>query len=741
VASAEQMSIRALILYGLAALSVAHAGTRPWTVKDIVEVSEISSVALTEDGATAAYVLKQGTVDDNTVHYALYRLDTQSKQVRKLLDASHIENVSRDEQSGRWTALVDRGQGTQLYAISDDGQVSDLIVNVETSLVGAYDGWIHRALDGPQPMGVMSYQWSPDGRTFWYSRARLVSPTVEAARRNGGIVYDDTTMTEHSISRLERPLAAIELHLFDPAARADHLIAAAPSEELNNEILFRSEYGTTVWSPDSRTIRYLAPGSENQQTEVRAPTPWVFDVGTGRTHQLHGDSIEANYETVPVDASTAVMIDRHGDKSKLVEVSIPGGQQRELGVVDYLRFSEGRVLWKDPKNKRLILAVHWPDHDGLTTWPQSAVSRALAKSNDFLDHCAAAVKAEMAICVRQTLVLAPEIVSVSLSSGAVHVLARPNSRYDDIAPLTSKPQQWINHYGSVSDGYITWPRNFDPHQKYPVIAVTHGHDAQNRFLESGFQWEFPVQVWAERGYLVLSVNDPRASAKTWAAHEGFSASGPKVDVEAQQFAHGFDAIAGMEAALQSVIDQGLADAEKTGVAGYSRGSEVVELVMTHSSLYKVASDGDAGGWNAGVYWAVGATEYQELYKRLYGGSPYDPAVEDNYRRYSPTMRAKYFAGPLLQQFTAANGPLGLELHTLLRDEHIPTELVTFQHESHLFWQPAHRASAMERNLAWFDYWLRDKRSDTDVRAIEYEHWDAMKKAWLSRSDPTASMTK
>jgi dipeptidyl aminopeptidase/acylaminoacyl peptidase len=339
-----------------------------------------------------------------------------------------------------------------------------------------------------------------------------------------------------------------------------------------------------------------------------------------------------------------------------------------------------------------------------------------------------------AFCVRESLTLAPEIVAVSTETGAMRTLVRPNSRYDEIIPLRSEKLEWVNRYGNRNDGYLTYPRNFDSHQRYPVILVTHSGDAYNRFAAADFQWEFPVQVFAEQGYLVLSVNEPRASAKTQAARESFDGTGAKVGVELQQFAHGFDAIASMEVALQSVIDRGIADPARTGIAGYSRGSEVTELVMTQSKLFKVASDGDAGGWNAGVFWAYGSLEYRHSYELLYGGSPYDPRYLENYRRYSPSMRVAEFAGPLLQQFTAANAPVGLELHSLLQDAGVPTELVSFPHESHIFWQPRHRFYAMQRNLDWFDYWLLGKRRAGAEEAAQYARWDEMAKKWTARAD-------
>src|SRR3546814_4634500 len=59
-----------------------------------------------------------------------------------------------------------------------------------------------------------------------------------------------------------------------------------------------------------------------------------------------------------------------------------------------------------------------------------------------------------------------------------------------------------------SDLFVVYPRNHEAGRSYPAILVTHGSDADERFVDVGFQWDYPVQVWAERGYVVVAMNDP-----------------------------------------------------------------------------------------------------------------------------------------------------------------------------------------------------------------------------------------
>jgi hypothetical protein len=86
--------------------------------------------------------------------------------------------------------------------------------------------------------------------------------------------------------------------------------------------------------------------------------------------------------------------------------------------------------------------------------------------------------------------------------------------------------------------------------------------------------------------------------------------------------------------------------------------------------------------------------------------------------------------PLLQQFANTGGALGgLQLEQQLEDVGLPTELVNYVSESHVFSASRHRASAMVRNLDWFNYWLLGKRDDDPAKAEQYARWDAMAATW------------
>src|SRR3546814_16407513 len=74
-------------------------------------------------------------------------------------------------------------------------------------------------------------------------------------------------------------------------------------------------------------------------------------------------------------------------------------------------------------------------------------------------------------------------------------------------------------------------------------------------------------------------------------------------------------------------------------------------------------------------------------------------------------------------------------HTALVQAGIPSDLYSFPDEDHIKWQPAHRLAVYERNLAWFNFWLKNEMPTDPAQLDEAGRWKAMKDNWPRK--PTA----
>jgi dipeptidyl aminopeptidase/acylaminoacyl peptidase len=709
-----------------AATTAAARGTRGWSIRDIVELRLVTDLSISEDERTVAFVVKQSFIDTADIRFGLYVASRDGKGfAHKLAESSYMADLSRHPGTALWTVRANFGRGVQLYDIDAQGKPRLLVENSELSPVGGNLGLIRSSHEGPRDTGVVAYEWSPDGTMLWYTRLRLRPPAQLQSMYDAGLVYDPDTMSAFALTRKSNPMMGTELHVIRIGTPEDRLLVFLPLSEGVELMAF--EPGLTQWSADGRSIRYRA--TTQTPAGEREFIRWSADVASGVAKRLPQPSASETVEGATMPDGGFIAVRPQGDSQHLVRFAPDGTIARDYGSVRFSSVAYGTTPWWDAARQRGYLAVHYRDHDGLIALAPPPGTSALEKIPDHLSECSFTRDLAAAACLRESLTLAPEVVEISPRTGRLTVLARPNAQFDAIQPLRSERREWTNRFGSSNDGYVTYPRGYVAGHRYPTLVVTHGGDARNRFAYFGFQWDHPIQVLAESGYLVLSVNDPVTDSKTRAARDSFLTGSTAVDVEQMQFFKNVNPVASMEAAVQWAIDAGMADPDRTGIAGYSRGCEVVEFALAHSKMFKVGADGDAGGWNPGGYWDMGMTMYRALYRGMYGGSPYDRKALSNYEKYSPAFYTSEFAGPLLQQFAMSSGTLGLELNALLHEGKVPTELVLYPDETHLFWQPRHRAAAMATNLDWFNYWLSEERDPDPAKQSRYARWDRMRQDW------------
>src|SRR3546814_13324269 len=77
----------------------------------------------------------------------------------------------------------------------------------------------------------------------------------------------------------------------------------------------------------------------------------------------------------------------------------------------------------------------------------------------------------------------------------------------------------------------------------------------------------------------------------------------------------------------------------------------------------------------------------------------------------------------------------IDFYTALRGAKVPTQISLYpgetvsSDETHLFHIPSNRLRALRENLAWFDFWLRDRRDPEldDIGALA--RWSKMAAQW------------
>jgi dipeptidyl aminopeptidase/acylaminoacyl peptidase len=728
VGSADAQVNRLPAVFSSKAAQVGATGK--WTLREVLEIRDITETAMCGNG-DAAFIMKQAFLDRNQVRYGLYRIPNGRSVAKKLIESGYIGDLSCHPQTNKWTVRGEFGAGVQLYEVSDRGKINALIVSRDLVLAGGF-GRIFTALAARQT-GIFAYQWAPDGKSLWYSRPRCRSAREGHVLSSGGIFFDDRTLDYMSFLNDPTQFEGKELHVLTMQSGLDRTMSFIPSASAYDNVVF--ERPSIAWSSDSRSIFYSNPTVRGGRTPGEDFAIAHLDVASGSSETLTNKKSRLDVaELFAIPGNRLLTVRLQGTQKHLVGVAVGTDSFTDYGNVPFGSIQQAFI----GSRGQFILEVGLPGRDGLFFYPASSQNELLSQVTDDLSECSFTSSLKIGICVRQSLSHAPEIVRVSPNEGKLESVVRPDAEYDSIPALEIEREEWTNRYGATANGYVIYPRGYVKGRTYPVVCITHGWDARNKFIAQDFQWEYATQVFAEEGYLVLAVNEASRTEKTNAAYEAWILGGSDVSVAEMQFTVGLNAAATMEAALQWAIDTGRADPNRTAIAGYSRGSAVVNVVMTQSKMFKVCSSGDGGYLNAGNFWIWGMALGRGQYRGIFGGSPFDESASANYRRLSPSFRTREFAGPLLQQNAMGSGFMGLELYELLQETNVPTELVLYSGESHLFHEPVHRMAAMALNQYWMDYWLLDKRSSEPNMKARYQHWDELAKAWKTHNGTKSS---
>jgi len=683
---------------------------RRWTLEDIVSVPRVISMALSSDGAELAYIERTADIAGNRTKLVLYRLDLASGVRTEIARANAADKLKAIAGKRAWNVLLDLGDGQQLYQI-DSGASARLVLASEAKVtVGQAEGTLFTAsLLAPHRVGILAYDWSPDRNWLWYTALR---PGPGDPR-----VQFDSEVTAQKYRRRAPVPAVVELRLRSGSGE-DTLIATRP---VSDRLAFY--FAATVrWGQDG--LRYFVEttsGTKSDESEA-------FDLNFASLVSTSAGKMQGlpsvDYLRGPRGGQLAS--DGTGPSLDLIETGPDGTKHRYGRYGFYVGDPRSAGSWRSGDGRRMILGVRTTTHPryGLAVVSKAGVRTILTEKS--LSRCDFRADLSWGICVEESLSHPPRFVRVEPGSGRITKVLALSARHEAIAPLKITAHQWKNRAGHNATGFIVWPRDYEKGHRYPAIVVTHGSDADERFADQDLQWDYPVQSWAERGYVVVLINDPspRQNPDLMPGYAQWrSGTGPLSPAEVQDSAW-IDVVHMLEDVVSQLVRDGLVDGSRVGIAGYSRGSQITNVAVTQSGLFRAASSGD-GSFLEPSAWS----QVMRSYTAIFGGPPAGSFLE-NCRRLSPSLRADHACAAVLQQMATPFAG-AIEFHMSLRVARVPSQIslypgeTTATDETHLFHIPSNRLAAMRENLAWFDFWLRDVEQTDGSSAGRADHWIGM----------------
>ncbi|MBM4187066.1 MAG: S9 family peptidase [Gemmatimonadetes bacterium] len=257
---------------------------------------------------------------------------------------------------------------------------------------------------------------------------------------------------------------------------------------------------------------------------------------------------------------------------------------------------------------------------------------------------------------------------------------------------SSEVVSWPSRDGTVIEGVLHKPRDYDPSKRYPLLVVIHGGPTGIDFPQPVPFYVYPIPQWVAKGAVVLRPNY-RGSA-------GYGEAFRSLNVRNLGVGDMWDVMSGVD----FLIKEGVADSARMGAMGWSQGGYISAFLTTNTNRFKAISVG-AGISNWVTYYV--STDIHPFTRQYLKATPWDdPAI---YLKTSPMTTIRRARTPTLIQHGQFDQRVptqnAYELYQGLQDQGVATELIIYKGFGHGINKPKEQLAAVWHNWSWFGKYL------------------------------------
>ncbi|TPG42689.1 Atxe2 family lasso peptide isopeptidase [Sphingomonas koreensis] len=659
----------------LAALLAAGASTEPpVSIRDLIEMTDLSSPSISSDGKMVAFREETGSIEHNDYNLGWYVVPVDGNAPpRRIAGAGEGYHASGaflaapvawtaastaiifsaiiDGQVQLWRARVDGSNTEQIT--HEAGNVRDFRVGPDgvsvTYTTGAPRDEIAREEQREYDQGVLIDRHVDPARNLYRDGridGRWASTRLTGVWFTQGGLFSNRDAVFHTLdltTLIERPATAVERSLVQPPAQSFDMLG-------DQQVIARADSG------DSRGAAMI----------------------------------------LSRDGKGQIVVSRTGS---LIDAVVCQQCQAEAAVT---------VSWQQNADRVLVMTTDDAGGDTLHLWDVASnhvqtlmVGDGLLNGSKIGDQ-GCAIGGATVVCVAASANVPPHLIAIDIGSGAVKTLADPNRGLIRPGQPTVRTLRWSDRAGHHFSGALIAPVAQDG--AVPLFVTYYSCGG---YLRGGTGEEYPLRQFAEKGIAALCIN--RASGIP-----GFHDQ--TIDYRV--------ALSGIEAIIDQLAAKRVVDRRRIGIGGISFGGEVALWAAIHSRLFSALSLATSNTTPT-FYWfnALPGRDAPEILRRSFRlGSPdRDPG---SWRRFSAAGNADRLRAPVLMQEPEEEYRVNVELAARLGEHHVPVELWAFPEESHIKYQPRHRLAAANRYLDWFRYWLLDYVDHNPTKTAQYQRWRA-----------------
>ena len=643
------------MLCSVALVAALHLVQTP-TLEQSLDFKSAGSPRLSPDGTRVAYTISEADWKENEYRTQIWIASVSKAEPPLQLTASKKSSSAPEwSPDGRQIAfLSDREGKQQIYLIAPNGGESTQLTTVET--------------------GVTSMQWSPDGKQIAFTSIDPESKEKKQRKEKYG-----------EFELVQRDYSMVHLWTVAPAA------GAKPERVTEGSTFSVSGFR---WAPDSARIAFSATKDPDLGSSGTADL-YVIRIGSKTIEPLattkgpdtnpvwSPDGKQIAYESA--DGSEFYFYKTH----RIAIVNANGGAPEFLNVsADELPqllewTTEG--LWYESPHKTF-------QHIHLMNMKTRKSARISQPSDSFIGRPSFSKDLQSAAFLCSGTNRVSEVCTSPLKSFDARPLTDLRAQWKPFRTATRELTQWKSKDGTMIEGILIKPADFDPAKKYPLLVVIHGGPRGTDRADITPDRYYPIERFAAKGAVILRPN--------YRGSEGYGEAFRSLNVRNLGLGDYDDVITGVDA----LVAKGFVDRERVGAMGWSQGGYISAFITCYSDRFKAVSVG-AGISDWMTYYVN--TDIHPFTRQYLKATPWqDPEI---YKKTSPITYVNNARTPTLIQHGELDKrvpiPNAYELYQALQDRDVPVKLSIFKGFGHGITKPKQQLAVLEQNLEWFSQWI------------------------------------